>query len=76
MTKQEAIDELKELLYYWKIMGDRVGDFIDKVLGVYNSATTTAGNAALTRELAKEGMSSGGFDQLGRSISANKNILK
>lgn len=60
----------------WKIVGDRVGDFVDKVLGTYQIADSTAGNAALTRELAKEGMSSGAFDQLGRSVTANKNILK
>lgn len=60
----------------WKIVGDKVGDFVDKVLGTYQIADTTAGNAALTRELAKEGMSSGAFDQLGRSVTANKNITK
>lgn len=60
----------------WKIVGDNVGDFVDKVLGTYQIADATAGNAALTRELAKEGMSSGAFDQLGRSVTANKNILR
>lgn len=60
----------------WKIVGDKVGDFVDKVLGTYQIADATAGNAALTRELAKEGMSSGAFDQLGRSVTANKNIMK
>lgn len=60
----------------WKIVGDKVGDFVDKVLGTYQIADATAGNAALTRELAREGMSSGAFDQLGRSVTANKNIIK
>ena len=60
----------------WKIVGDKFGDFVDKVLGTYQVADATAGNAALTRELAKEGMSSGAFDQLGRSVTANKNMLK
>lgn len=60
----------------WKIVGDKVGDFVDKVLGTYQIADATAGNAALTRELAKEGMSSGAFDQLGRSVTANKNMMK
>lgn len=60
----------------WKIVGDKVGDFVDKVLGTYQVADATAGNAVLTRELAKEGMSSGAFDQLGRSVTANKNIMK
>lgn len=60
----------------WKIVGDKVGDFVDKVLGTYQIADATAGNAALTRELAREGMSSGAFDQLGRSVTANKNMVK
>lgn len=59
-----------------KIAADRFGDFIDKVLGTYQVADSTAGNAILTRELSKEGMSSGAFDQLGRSISASKNLTK
>lgn len=60
----------------WKIVGDNVGDFVDKVLGTYQIADSIAGNAALTRELAREGMSTGAFDQLGRSVTANKNIMK
>lgn len=60
----------------WKIIGDKVGDFVDKVLGTYQIADATAGNAALTRELAREGMSSGAFDQLGRGVTAAKNIIK
>lgn len=60
----------------WKIIGDKVGDFADKVLGTYQIADATAGNAALTRELAREGMGQGAFDQLGRSITAVKNITK
>ena len=60
----------------WKIIGDKVGDFVDKVLGTYQVASATAGNAALTRELAREGMGQGAFDQLGRSITAAKNIVK
>lgn len=60
----------------WKIIGDKVGDFVDKVLGTYQIADATAGNAALTRELAREGMSSGAFDQLGRGVTATKNIVK
>lgn len=60
----------------WKIVGDKVGDFVDKVLGTYQIADATAGNAALTRELAKEGMSSGAFDQLGKGVTAAKTLLK
>lgn len=60
----------------WKIIGDKVGDFVDKVLGTYQIADATAGNAALTRELAREGMSSGAFDQLGRGVTAAKNMTK
>lgn len=60
----------------WKIIGDKVGDFVDKVLGTYQIADVTAGNAALTRELAREGMSSGAFDQLGRGVTATKNMVK
>lgn len=60
----------------WKIIGDKVGDFVDKVLGTYQIADATAGNAALTRELAREGMSSGAFDQLGRGVTAAKNMVK
>ena len=60
----------------WNIIGDKVGDFVDKVLGTYQIASATAGNAALTRELAKEGMSSGAFDQLGRGVTATKNMVK
>lgn len=60
----------------WKIIGDKVGDFVDKVLGTYQVADATAGNAALTRELAREGMSSGAFDQLGRGVTATKNMVK
>ena len=59
-----------------KIAADKFGDFVDKVLGTYQAADSTAGNAALTRELAKEGMSSGAFDQLGRSVTASKNLTK
>ena len=60
----------------WQIALNKVGDFVDKVLGTYQIADATAGNAALTRELAKEGMSSGGFDQLGRGVTATKNMVK
>ena len=60
----------------WKIVGDTVGNFVDKLLGTYNMNSATAANAALTRQLAKEGLSSGAFDQLGRSVTANKNIMK
>lgn len=60
----------------WNIIGDKVGDFVDKVLGTYQVADATAGNAALTRELAREGMSSGAFDQLGRGVTAAKNLIK
>lgn len=59
-----------------RIIGKAVGDFVDKVLGTYQVADATAGNAALTRELAKEGMSSGAFDQLGRGVTATKNMIK
>lgn len=60
----------------WKIVGDNVGDFVDKVLGTYQVADSTAANAALTRELAKEGMSSGAFDHLGKTVVANKTMMK
>ena len=60
----------------WKIIGDKVGDFVDKVLGTYQVASATAGNAALTRELAREGMSSGAFDQLGKTVTAAKTLAK
>lgn len=60
----------------WQIGLDKVDDFVDKVLGTYQVADATAGNAALTRELAREGMSSGAFDQLGRGVTATKNMVK
>ena len=60
----------------WQIALNKAGDFVDKVLGTYQVADATAGNAALTRELAREGMSSGAFDQLGRGITAIKNMVK
>ena len=60
----------------WQIALNKVGDFVDKVLGTYQIADATAGNAALTRELAKEGMSSGAFDQLGKGVTATKNMVK
>lgn len=60
----------------WKIIGDKVGDFVDKVLGTYQIADATVGNAALTRELAREGMSSGAFDQLGKTVTAAKTLAK
>ena len=60
----------------WQFALNKVGDFVDKVLGTYQIADATAGNAALTRELAREGMSAGAFNQLGRSITAAKNIVK
>ena len=60
----------------WQEAGNAVGDFVDKVLGTYQIADATAGNAALTRELAREGMSSGAFDQLGRGVTATKNLVK
>lgn len=60
----------------WQIALNKVGDFVDKVLGTYQIADATAGNAALTRELAREGMSSGAFDQLGRGVTAAKNMIK
>lgn len=60
----------------WQIALNKVGDFVDKVLGTYQIADVTAGNAALTRELAREGMSSGAFDQLGRGVTATKNMVK
>lgn len=60
----------------WQIALNKVGDFVDKVLGTYQIADATAGNAALTRELAREGMSSGAFDQLGRGVTATKNTVK
>ena len=55
---------------------NKFGDFVDKVLGTYQIADATAGNAALTRELAREGMSSGAFNQLGRGVTATKNMVK
>ena len=60
----------------WQIALNKFGDFVDKVLGTYQIADATAGNAALTRELAREGMSSGAFDQLGRGVTATKNMVK
>ena len=60
----------------WQFALNKVGDFVDKVLGTYQIADATAGNAALTRELAREGMSSGAFDQLGRGVTATKNMVK
>ena len=60
----------------WQIALNKVSDFVDKVLGTYQVADATAGNAALTRELAREGMSSGAFDQLGRGVTATKNMVK
>lgn len=60
----------------WQEAGNAVGDFVDKVLGTYQIADATAGNAALTRELAKEGMSSGAFDQLGKTVTAAKTLAK
>ena len=60
----------------WQIALNKVGDFVDKVLGTYQIADATAGNAALTRELAREGMGSGAFDQLGRGVTATKNMVK
>ena len=60
----------------WQIALNKVGDFVDKVLGTYQIADATAGNAALTRELAREGMSSGAFDQLGKGVVATKNMIK
>lgn len=60
----------------WQISLNKVGDFVDKVLGTYQVADATAGNAALTRELAKDGMSSGAFDQLGKTVTATKNMVK
>ena len=60
----------------WQIALNKVGDFVDKVLGTYQIADATAGNAALTRELAREGMSSGAFDQLGKTVTAAKTLAK
>ena len=60
----------------WQIGLNKFGDFVDKVLGTYQVADATAGNAALTRELAKEGMSAGAFYQLGRGVTAAKNMVK
>lgn len=60
----------------WQIALNKVGDFVDKVLGTYQIADATAGNAALTRELAKEGMSSGAFDAIGRGTAAAKALAK
>ena len=59
-----------------RIIGKAVGDFVDKVLGTYQVADATAGNAALTRELAKEGMSSGAFETLGKGVTAAKTLAK
>ncbi len=60
----------------WREAGNAVGDFVDKVLGTYQIADATAGNAALTRELAKEGMSSGAFETLGKGVTAAKTLAK
>lgn len=60
----------------WQIALNKVGDFVDKVLGTYQIADATAGNAALTRELAKEGMSSGAFDTISRGTAAAKALAK
>lgn len=60
----------------WQEVGNAVGDFVDKVLGTYQIADATAGNAALTRELAKEGMSSGAFETLGKGVTAAKTLAK
>ena len=60
----------------WQIALNKVGDFVDKVLGIYQIADATAGNAALTRELAKEGMSSGAFETLGKGVTASKTLAK
>ena len=60
----------------WQIALNKVGDFVDKVLGTYQIADATAGNAALTRELAKEGMSSGAFDTISRGTAAAKELAK
>lgn len=60
----------------WREAGNAVGDFVDKVLGTYQIADATAGNAALTRELAKEGMSSGAFETLGKGVTATKTLAK
>ncbi len=60
----------------WQIALNKVGDFVDKVLGTYQVADATAGNAALTRELAKEGMGQGAFDQLGKAVTAAKTLAK
>lgn len=60
----------------WREAGNAVGDFVDKVLGTYQIADATAGNAALTRELAKEGMSSGAFETLGKGVTAAKALAK
>ena len=60
----------------WQEAGNAVGDFVDKVLGTYQIADATAGNAALTRELAKEGMSSGAFETLGKGVTAAKTLAK
>lgn len=60
----------------WQEAGNAVGDFVDKVLGTYQIADATAGNAALARELAKEGMSSGAFETLGKGVTAAKTLAK
>ena len=60
----------------WQIALNKVGDFVDKVLGTYQIADATAGNAALTRELAREGMSSGAFETIGKGTAAAKALAK
>lgn len=60
----------------WQIALNKVGDFVDKVLGTYQVADATAGNAALTRELAREGMSSGAFETIGKGTAAAKALAK
>ena len=60
----------------WREAGNAVSDFVDKVLGTYQIADATAGNAALTRELAKEGMSSGAFETIGKGVTAAKTLAK
>ena len=60
----------------WQIGLNKVGDFVDKVLGTYQVADATAGNSALTRELAKEGMSSGAFETIGKGTAAAKALAK
>lgn len=60
----------------WQFALNKFGDFVDKVLGIYQVADATAGNAALTRELAKEGMSSGAFETIGKGTTAAKALAK